>query len=99
MADVADHVTQDPETGLYTFICPGDPMDPCGSPGQHTFFSAGWADKEHAVARGTQHIDSHVNKTVMQSVEDYKAAVGLAEPVGLAPVQDLSVYLNPDQEV
>lgn len=97
MPDLSDTVVQDPETGQFTFTCPGDPNDPCGAPGVHTFYSAGHATAESAKARGAQHIAQHVHKTEMPSVSEFLISQGLV-PVGDPDLaqNDLSVYLPPE---
>lgn len=100
MAKIASTVTKDPETGLFTFTCPGDPADPCGVPGGVNYRSSDWPTAEIAAARGQQHIESHVHKTEMQPVADFRAEHGVVEPEGGSSVEavDLSVYLNPKEK-
>lgn len=82
------------EDGLFTFVCPGDPTDPCGD-ATHTFRSSGWPTQEVASARGQQHIEAHVYKTSMPHIDDFKAEQGIAEPsTATSEKVDLSTYLN-----
>lgn len=97
MADIASTVTQDPETGLFTFTCPGDPADPCGVSGGANWYSAGWPSAEIAQARGKQHIAAHVHKTPMQDQGEFEIEHGVREAVTPA-ASDLSVYLDTPKE-
>ena len=59
----------------YRLGCGEDAADPEATP----FFSAGWLDREHAVARGKQHIAEHESGEPMPELHDFRTERGLTQ--------------------
>ena len=59
---------------FYDFRCPYP--NGCGEYGV-PFSSIGWSERDHAVARGKQHINEHETGEATPSLDEFRVAVGI----------------------
>lgn len=75
---VLDKSVSKNEAGYWDFACPGIQGSLCGDPVTGVpFTSKGWPTKENAKARGQEHFDEHLGKSVTSTLEDFRAKHGI----------------------
>lgn len=80
------------EDGTFGFYCPGVQGSVCGDIATAVpFSSVGWPTAEIAAARGREHFDEHLGRSVTSSLEDFRAKHGLVvdEATGAVTLADL----------
>lgn len=78
---LADSVTGSEKDG-FDFVCPVNDGT-CGVPGSDvSFTSTGWPTRKTAEARGAEHFKEHKGEGLMRSLDDFRAAHGLAQDPG-----------------
>lgn len=86
---VLDQAVTQAEDGTWGFQCPGIVGSPCGDVGV-PFSSTGWPGREHAHARGRQHLDEHKGLGVMPELDQFRTEHGLTVVDGAAvKVEDI----------
>lgn len=87
-----DNSVHELEDGTFGFYCPGVAGSKCGDTATNTPFSSiGWPTREIATARGQEHFDEHLGKSVTSTLEEFRAKHGLVvdEATGAVTLADL----------
>lgn len=90
---IEDTVSVAPD-GTHTFTCPSPegcgvyPNDP-----DSRFTSSGWPTAEIAQARGTQHIQEHIDGTPAQDLDAFRVAHNIVVDSNSIATVDLTAYL------
>jgi hypothetical protein len=89
---VIDDSVHEAEDGTFGFFCPGVKGSGCGDAVTRVpFSSTGWPTAEIAAARGQEHFDEHLGKSVTSSLEEFRAKHGLVvdDATGAVSLADL----------